>query len=224
MRGHLRLVLFAVVGAGVLWSAQAGAFPDVARETKAACMACHANPAGGPGLNDAGTKWKTDKTAVDATVVGADYVGSTKCKICHMKEYNSWKATPHASSMIALESGPDSIKAKMAAALKIQLKGPAKEEGACLTCHTTAYMLKGGYPAADSAKTAAVATVSCESCHGPGSKHVTAPAAQKKAMISRQVTEAMCKQCHTPEMSPAFVFAEYKAKGLHVMKAPAAPK
>lgn len=221
MRGHLRFVLVSVLSVGALWSTNAGAFPAVARETKAACLSCHVNPAGGPGLSDAGTKWKTDKTAPDAAVAGAQYVGSSKCKTCHMKEYNSWKTTPHAAALTRLASAPDSSIAKMAAALKVELKGAAAKEGTCITCHVTGYELPGGYVAADTAKAAVLSGVTCESCHGPGGKHITAPLAQKKTMISGTVTAAMCTQCHTAETSPAFNFEEYKAKGLHVMKAAA---
>lgn len=227
MRERARFIHLAALGIGIVWATQAGAFPDTARETKAACLSCHANPAGGPGLNPTGTAWKTAKTAFDAAAVkGADYAGSTKCKICHMKEYNSWKSTDHAAAMKALVSGPDSTKMKMAAALKVELKGPANEEAACLRCHTTGHALPGGYgsAAADTAKTAALAMVGCESCHGPGSKHIAAAMKDKKANINRQVTAAMCTQCHTPAMSPAFNFEEYKAKGLHQMKTPAAGK
>ena len=224
MRGSLRLGVLAAFGVSILWTGSAIAFPDVARETKAACAACHVNPAGGSGLTDAGTAWKTDKKAPETAVAGAKYVGAAKCKMCHMKEYTSWKTTKHADAMTTLATAPDSSKAKMAAALKVELTGPADKDATCLRCHTTGFQMTGGYPAADSAATAAVAMVSCESCHGPGSQHISAKMAEKKNFINRNVTAAMCTQCHTAEMSPAFNFDEYKAKGLHVMKAAAPAK
>jgi hypothetical protein len=54
-------------------------------------------------------------------------------------------------------------------------------------------------------------------CHGPGSKHVAAAKADKKAAINGATSEAMCRSCHTKEMSPNFDFAKYKAKGVHVV-------
>jgi hypothetical protein len=221
MRGSLFVVLAAVVVAGAMWATKAGTFPVASRDTKAACLTCHVNPAGGPGLTDAGTKWKADKTAVDAAAAGAQYVGANKCKSCHMKEYNSWKATPHASALATLSTAPDSLHAKVAAALKVELKGPPAKGPACISCHVTGHGLPGGYAAADTARAASLSGVSCESCHGPGSKHITAPLAQKKSMISGTVSAAMCTQCHTPATSPGFKYEEYKAKGMHVMKSAA---
>ncbi len=222
MRGSLRLgVLAAFVAVGAMWATHASAFPDVARDTKAACAACHVSPAGGTTLSDAGTAWKTDKKAPDTSIAGAEYVGSTKCKMCHMTEYKSWATTKHASAMQSLLSSADTTTARMAAALKAEVKGKAADDPACIKCHVTGYQLTGGYPAADSTKNAALAMVSCESCHGPGSLHTKAPKEQKASMIHGKPTAAMCTQCHTPEMSPKFNFDEYAKLGLHDKKAAA---
>lgn len=221
MRGSLRFGVLAALAVSALWVSHASAFPDVARDTKAACAACHVSPAGGTNLTDAGTAWKTDKKAPDASVAGAEYVGSAKCKFCHMTEYKSWSTTKHAMALQSLTNSPDTTTAKMAAALKVTLAGKPATEAACLKCHVTGYALTGGYPAADSTKNAALAMVSCESCHGPGSLHTKAPKEQKAAMINGHPTAAMCTQCHTPEMSPKFNFDEYAKTGLHDKKAAA---
>jgi mono/diheme cytochrome c family protein len=85
-------------------------------------------------------------------------------------------------------------------------------------CHVTGYELAGGYPAADSVKTAALSGVGCESCHGPGSLHVAAPAADKKKATYKTVSAAMCTQCHTPAINPDFKYEEMVKKGVHPPK------
>jgi hypothetical protein len=199
--------------------AHAWAFPEYARQTKAACAACHVNPAGGVDLTPAGKVFKVEKKATEVQVVGANYVGINKCKMCHITEYKSWQGTPHAGALAVLKNAPDTSIAAMAARLKVELKGPASENDACVSCHVTGFHLTGGYPAADSAKTAAVANVTCEACHGPGSKHVAAAIADKKKTINRNVTANMCTQCHVSATSPTFSFVEFKKRGVHAVKA-----
>jgi cytochrome c554/c'-like protein len=205
-----------LVGAWALAASHsAWAFPAVARETKLACEACHANPAGGP-LNDAGKAYEADHAKVPTSEAKAvDYVSTNKCKMCHAKQYKAWQTTEHAHALKSLETAGEKEIADRAAALKVELKGHASESNDCLLCHTTGFHLPGGYPAADSTKSAALANVTCESCHGPGGKHVTAPMADKKKTIFGAPTEKMCRQCHTPEMSPKFNFEEYHKKGVH---------
>ncbi len=217
MRRTIRTL--AVLAAG-LWVGVAAhqvlAYPDLALKTKAACTACHANPGGGAELTDAGKAYKSDAAkAPPADVKGSDYVGVNKCKMCHLAQYKAWQGTKHGSAFAGLEKADSTAAAEMAAKLKLELKeAPAKTDG-CVKCHVTGFRLPGGYPAADSAKTAAVVNVGCESCHGPGSLHVTAPKAEKKSKINNGVSENMCRQCHTPETSPSFKYEEYKAKGAH---------
>ena len=208
-------VLVTVVGLSL--AIHAWAFPQYARQTKDACVTCHTNPAGGASLKPAGTAFKADMTKAPAadTAKAADYVGVNKCKMCHMKQYKAWGETKHAMAFAGLQKGDPKVSADMAEKLKVEISGsPAKTEG-CVTCHVTGFHLTGGYPAADSTKTAAVTNVTCESCHGPGSLHVSAPMAEKKKFINRAVTANLCTQCHTAATSPAFKFDEYVKKGVH---------
>jgi cytochrome c554/c'-like protein len=210
---HVALGL--TVAVALLVAASASAYPQFARDTKAACAGCHVSPAGGHELNDAGKAFKADKKAPEGEVAGADYVGINKCKMCHIKQYTAWKTSKHATALATLHAGdPAKIKA-MADTLKVELSGDAAGNDNCVTCHVTGFKLPGGYPAADSAKTAAVSNVTCENCHGPGSKHVAAAAADKKKMISREVRAEMCMQCHTAVTSPKFKYDAYKAKIVH---------
>jgi hypothetical protein len=196
------------------------AFPRFARMTNMACATCHVCPAGGADLSDAGKAFKADSTKVPAaSVEGSDFVSNKKCKACHLNEYKSWQETPHAKSLEVLKSGDPKKIEEMAARAGVKLTGPASENEVCLSCHVTGWKLAGGYPAADTLKNAALSFVTCEACHGPGSKHVAAEKPLKKGLINGHPSEAMCRQCHTPAMSPNFNFTEYKAKGLHAMKA-----
>jgi hypothetical protein len=209
-----------VTGWALMATHPAWGFPAFARQTKAACATCHANVAGGAELNDTGKAYQADHTkAVPTDAKATDYVSSNKCKMCHMKEYKAYQTTEHAHAVKSLASAGEKEIADRAAALKVELKGPPAQSDDCVICHTTGFHLSGGYPAADSTKNVALENVTCESCHGPGGKHVTAAMADKKKTINRNVSEKMCRQCHTPEMSPKFNFEEYKKKGVHQVEA-----
>jgi hypothetical protein len=213
----------ALIGWAMFVSHPVWAFPSLARQTKAACTACHANPAGGAELTAAGKAYVADaaKAEVPKDTKVIEYVGSNKCKMCHLKQHKAWGETDHAKAMKTLVDADEKTTAEMAAKLKVEVKGPAAKADACLGCHVTGFQLAGGYPAADEAKNAALETVTGESCHGPGSAHVAAPMADKKKMINKNTGAKLCTQCHTPEMSPKFNFDEYKAKGVHKVAAAA---
>lgn len=213
---------------------QAWGFPEFSRKTKAACIACHVNPAGGTELTEAGKAFKTDMKKHPATApAGAEYVGSQKCRICHMREHQTWQETPHASALQMLKNAdprrvaainePDvgAIAAQIAEKLKIELKGPPAETDACVTCHVTGFHLPGGYPAQDSTRNAGVSAVGCEACHGPGSRHVRAPSTLKKKFIQRNPGAKLCMQCHTPVMTPKFDYDDFKKRGTHAIPAAA---
>ena len=208
-----------VVALGIAVATQLWAYPETARQNKgAACANCHANVAGGPVLSAAGTAFKTDGKVPAAAAKTAEYVGVNKCKTCHAKQHKAWAETPHAKAWAGLKNATAEKTAAMAAAFKVEIKGsPTTTEG-CVTCHVTGFQLAGGYPQADSTKAAQLVNVTCESCHGPGSLHVSAPMATKKEFIAK-ATEKMCRQCHTPAASPKFDFAEYSKRGVHAVAA-----
>lgn len=212
---RLGLAILLLAAAGSAW-----AFPRFARLTQKNCATCHTSVAGGEDLTGAGKAFKADNTkAPSADVEGATYVSNNKCKMCHITEYKSWQTTPHAKALDVLKSANAAKTAEMAERLGVKVEGAASESPACLACHVAGHALVGGYPAADSLKTAGLSGVTCESCHGPGSKHVAAAKAAKKSAINGKVSEKFCRECHTPAMSPKFEFAVYSAKGLHAKKA-----
>jgi len=211
---------------GLSLALQAWAFPEFARQTKMACVTCHSNPAGGAVLKPAGTAYKADMTKAPAadTAKAAEYIGVNKCKMCHLKQYKAWQETKHSNALANLKKADPKVAADMSAKLKIELKGTAGQTDGCVGCHVTAFHFAGGYPAADSAKTAAVANVTCEARHGPGSLHASVPMAEKKKFINRAVSANMCMQCHTPTISPGFKYEEYVKRGVHVVAAAAPAK
>lgn len=219
MSSHRDIRIMAVVAVAAVWAASAMAFPKLADSTKRSCATCHSAVAGGAGLTEAGKAYKADATKVPAAnVEGANYVSSNKCKTCHLKEYKSWLETPHAKGLATLSAVSAEKAAEIATKLGVKLEGAADKSEACLQCHVTGHGQPGGYPGADSTKTAGLSGVTCENCHGPGSAHVAAAKEAKKAAINGKVGENFCKQCHTPTMSPKFDHAIYVAKGLHAKK------
>lgn len=211
-RSTLRGILAAVVIA-LGATALARGFPQYSRDTQAACAACHVSMAGGPELSDMGKAFKANrKTKVAATSAGAEYVGNDRCRLCHLPQHTAWSTTPHARALEVLATAPDSTVAKFAKRLKVKVDGKPAESEACVVCHVTGWKLPGGYPSADSLRHAALGNVTCESCHGPGSRHVRAALADKKKTINGAPSVNMCLQCHVPALSPGFNYDERKKK------------
>ena len=127
-------------------------------------------------------------------VLSADhqYVGNTKCKMCHPKQFKSWETTKHAKAYDALK--PEEQK---------------KDE--CAVCHTTGYKKSAEL----------LQNVQCEACHGPGSdyKNMNIMKDKAKAVEAGLVipTEETCKTCHNKK-SPnykEFKFEDAKKIGVH---------
>jgi peroxiredoxin len=126
---------------------------------------------------------------------GAAYVGSDACRSCHASEFATWRQSPHARSLASLEA-----------------KGRSADT-TCLSCHTTAFDLPGGF--AKTAQASAhpdLARVGCESCHGPGEAHVEKNAPKLGTIISLGdkcdscVILQICGSCHDDANDPGFAF------------------
>lgn len=191
---------------------QVVAFPNTARDTKAACAACHTNVAGGAALTDGGKAYKADATKVPTGGTANEFLGANKCKTCHSKQSKAWVETKHANALATLQKADEKVVAEWAAKMKIEITGSADKTAGCVECHVTGHELPGGYPNADSTATVNLSMVGCESCHGPGSVHKAAPKEEKKGNMNNAVGEALCKTCHTAEASPKFVYEEWKKK------------
>jgi peroxiredoxin len=131
----------------------------------------------------------------DLLPTSADHVGSLACQSCHTKEFETWKASPHAHAVATLEA-----------------KGEATNTE-CLQCHTTAYGKPGGFP--EGAKVADhgdLASVGCESCHGPGGDHIGENAKRVGTILSLGdkcdscAILKVCGSCHDDANDPGFQF------------------
>jgi len=183
----------------------------------------------------------TDKAATmfrDASTViaskGASYVGIKRCKICHMKQYKTWKTTKMARTFEVLKPG---VRAEAKAKLKFDPQKDYTKDVKCLECHTTGFGMPGGYkiPKAGDSKAAKRAKenegTTCEACHGPGSKYI---AIHKDAMMKKRkytldelyqagqykVDVKSCTTCHNrrnPTNGPDYHFdyEKYKAEDTH---------
>jgi len=117
----------------------------------------------------------------------ANYVGAEACKECHINEYAQWEKTAHASvqkTTKAISAPPEKI-----------------------FRYNTGVGKDSGFPEPGREG------VQCESCHGPGEKHLKKPEAKGHDYIvglggecSSCVVEQICRSCHSPNDDPNFDF------------------
>lgn len=136
-----------------------------------------------------------------------DYVGSAKCEACHTESYKVWKKSGHAKAWNTLEKATP----------------PRDGDPECIACHVIGwnterfFPYQGGFQSA--AKTPHLENVGCESCHGPGSRHVEAEMGgnvelqkqlQKTMVVTKEEAEKhLCLSCHDLDNSPDFNFPDY---------------
>lgn len=131
------------------------------------------------------------------------FVGASRCQTCHSREYKQWKTTKHSRAM------PTLVKKNM------------QFNPDCLRCHTVAYKRAGGF--VDLRVTPNLSNVQCESCHGPGKKHIEEQmalssnpdagknGAKRQVIMRTRFDGPFCKQCHDPNNDPDFDFeSDYK--------------
>ena len=165
------------------------------------------------------------------------YVGSFRCKKCHLNEYKSWEATRMAKSFDILKPGQHKeAKEKF----KLDVGKDYTTDASCVKCHTTGLERPGGYaaPAANDEKAMKkaeqLAGVGCESCHGPGSAYVEVfeeiLKSKRKYKVEElyavgltKIDEATCKACHNqdgPTYDPTapFDYESRKRDGVHALR------
>jgi len=125
----------------------------------------------------------------------AEHVGSEACKSCHEREYATWAASPHASSVATLAKQGESANLT------------------CLACHTTGFGRPGGFPKNGRVESHAdLARVGCESCHGPGAAHAKSDAPKTGNIVALGdkcdscVILQICGRCHDDANDPGFEF------------------
>ncbi len=119
------------------------------------------------------------------------YLGQTSCARCHDEIARRWSQTLHASAM-------ETLVAKN-----------RQSDAVCIPCHATGYGQSGGFR--DMGTTPWLAGVQCESCHGPGSLHVTSGGALPYGSVSA----LDCVWCHTVTQSPDFTYQRGDMQGIH---------
>jgi formylglycine-generating enzyme required for sulfatase activity len=164
---------------------------------------------------------------------GATYIGVKKCKSCHFKQWNSWRKTKMAKTFEVLKPG---VRSEEKTKLKFDPNKDYTKDVACLGCHTSGFGIPGGYivPADDAEaqeQAADNAGVTCEGCHGPGSKSVEIQEDIKENKRPYKFTELRavgfhkagvrsCTSCHNasdPGKEPGYHFAyeERRKEGQH---------
>ena len=120
---------------------------------------------------------------------GAKYKGSKACKMCHDDEHAAWSEMKHSKAI-------ESLSAEQIAT------GKDEKGRVCISCHTTGYGKPGGF--VDMEKSKKLVNVGCESCHGPGSKHIMtmAMAEEGEEVAEKFISKSVgCTQCHNPHIS-----------------------
>lgn len=165
---------------------------------------------------------------------GATYIGVKKCKSCHFKQWNSWRKTKMAKTFEVLRPG---VRKEEKTKLKFDPNKDYTKDPACLGCHTSGYGMPGGYMVPTDGDTKAKeqaadnAGVTCEGCHGPGSKSVaiqedikenkrTYKFAELRAVGFHEAGVRSCTACHNasdPGKAPGYHFAyeERRKEGQH---------
>lgn len=141
-----------------------------------------------PGPAQTRNESSAESAAEPAPPAGQTYVGTKKCAACHFDQYLLWRQDKHAKAF-------DILPAKY------------KTDASCLKCHTTGYGESTGYKSSADVN---LAGISCEACHGAGSKHeeLCKPFAQANKLspdqeklardsIYRMLPENVCATCHT---------------------------
>ena len=118
------------------------------------------------------------------------YVGTDACISCHQEEYRVWKETKHAIALETLE------------------KTMNDRDPECVGCHVVGLDDQSGFVSRKISEH--LANVGCESCHGPGAKHVSKP-----EIKMGQAGEKSCLSFHVSDHSPEFKFDQYWEKIKH---------
>ena len=124
----------------------------------------------------------------------AGYAGSESCAACHATAYKIWQQSSHArafESLVARKSDADPN---------------------CIGCHSVGFGTPTGYRREYAGSK--LANVGCESCHGPGSEHVSEA---RRAQVTgtaqlyqyRPIGAADCTSCHYGEFSRPFNWKDF---------------
>ena len=119
------------------------------------------------------------------------YAGPETCQSCHFHAYSVWESSGHAHALKDID---------------------AQEHGRdpdCVSCHVTGLSSLSGFKSESA--TPLLASVTCESCHGPAAAHAASP----NAVTLPKASAKTCVSCHTLDNSPGFDFGTYWDKIKH---------
>jgi 2',3'-cyclic-nucleotide 2'-phosphodiesterase (5'-nucleotidase family) len=106
----------------------------------------------------------------------SSYVGTEQCSGCHAEAQAFWDKTRHAKAYATLEKEHKQFNLD------------------CVGCHVTGYEKPGGSTVTH---VEGLKSVQCETCHGPGSRHLKEPA--NPALIETTPPRSLCAaSCHHP--------------------------
>jgi hypothetical protein len=126
-----------------------------------------------------------DSSQVPGTRTIATFAGTEACLGCHPGAARVWKQSEHANAFASLE------------------KARADADPSCIGCHTMGFGAADGYRREFGA--AKLTNVGCESCHGPGSTHVSQRQGEGPVTFHfRPLGAGDCMKCHHGEFSPPF--------------------
>jgi hypothetical protein len=104
------------------------------------------------------------------------YVGIEKCTSCHIEERAFWNKTGHANAYVTLERQHKQFNLD------------------CVGCHVTGYEQPGGSTVTHVSE---LKDVQCETCHGPGSRHVAEPK-NPDYVVAKPPRTLCAPACHHP--------------------------
>ena len=154
------------------------------------------------------------------------FVGTKKCKMCHIKQYKSWKKTRMSQAFELLKPGVRADRKKL---VGLDPDADYTKDETCVPCHVTGYGKPGGFVSVE--ETPDMAGVGCEVCHGAGSGYLQKgfmTMKNKEFKLSEVIAaglvipdESTCvDQCHNEKnpffkTSPPFDWEKRKAVGTH---------
>jgi hypothetical protein len=133
----------------------------------------------GPVLDSVNRALSKAHRGVEPLPLPESFAGPEACATCHQEQHRSWSRGPHARATASL--------------VRVERDWSFH----CQTCHVTGR--QEGQLYVDPARSARLAGVQCEVCHGPGAEHARAPSPGYGA-----VDPETCGSCHRPDAYPRF--------------------